>query len=137
MPQGVFSRGVIGHSEKIDHIATHYVYDDGKAIVAEGGWLMADGFGFEMSFNLVLEKATLCYDSTRDPMFRLCPAQGEPFTPEVPSGDGYAGEIDYFLKKLTGVSLPPITTVENSRESVRIVLAETESVRTGNLVKLD
>ena len=138
IPQAVFSQGVTGPSQKIDHIVTQYLYDENnKAIVAEGGWMMAEGFGFEMSFNLVLENATLCYDITRDPVFRLCPAKGEPFSPEIESGDGYSREIDYFIRKISGASPPSVTTLEESRNSVRIALAEIESARTGNLVKLD
>ena len=44
------------------HIVTQYLYDDDKVITAEGGWAMTPTFGFEMSFNIVMEKATLVYD---------------------------------------------------------------------------
>jgi predicted dehydrogenase len=136
MPKAVFSQGVTGQSQKIDHIATQYLYEDGRTILAEGGWMMAEGFGFEMSFNIVLEKATLCYDMTRDPMFRVCPAGGEPFTPEIVAGDGYSNEIDYFIRTLSGESLPPVTTLANSRDTVRIALAEIESTQSGKPVAL-
>lgn len=137
MPQAVFSQGVIGQSQKVDHIVTQYIYDDGKVVVAEGGWIMTDGFGFEMSFNLILEKATICYDCTRDPMFRVCPTKGEVFSPQVQSGDGYFHEIDYLVKKISGKTLPTITTLDNSKDSVRITIAEIESSKTGNLIKLN
>ena len=136
MPKAVFSQGVTEKSQKANHIVTQYIYDDGKVVTAEGGWIMADGFGFEMSFNLILEKATICYDCTRDPMFRVCPTKGEVIFPDVMDGDGYFHEIDYFVKKISGKTLPIITTLENSRDSVRITNAELESIKTGNLVKI-
>ena len=38
-------------------MSTQYIYDNDMAITAEGGWAMTPSFGFEMSFNIVLEKA--------------------------------------------------------------------------------
>ncbi len=82
-----------------------------------------------MSFNIVLEKATLVYDLTREPMFRVCPAEGEAFTPEVQEGDGWLLEIAHFAKAVRGEKVEPVTTLEQSRDSVRIVAAEKESAR--------
>ena len=81
MPEAVYTSGVKIGSESYCHVATNYKYRDEKVITAEGGWLMADSFGFEMSFNIVLEKATIVFDCTREPAFKVCPAEGEPFSP--------------------------------------------------------
>ena len=56
MPKEVFSRGVIGPSGEFDHTVTQYLYGNDCVITAEGGWIMAPGFGFEMSFKIMLEK---------------------------------------------------------------------------------
>ena len=106
MPKAVFSRAASGPSGDCDHIVTQYVYDDDCVITAEGGWSMAPTFGFEMSFNVVLEKATIVYDCTRDPAFKVCPAEGDVFTPEVAAGDGYSNEIEHFVKAVRGESVP-------------------------------
>ena len=58
------------------YISTQYHYPDGPAVVAESTWRMAPAFGFEMSFIIVLERATIVYDCTRTPAFRVCPADG-------------------------------------------------------------
>ena len=55
VPNEVFSRGVIGPSGDYDHTVTQYLYDDQKVVTAEGGWIMAPEFGFEMSFKIMLE----------------------------------------------------------------------------------
>ncbi len=131
MPKAVFSRTASGPSNDADHIVTQYVYDEDCVVTAEGGWAMSPTFGFEMSFNIVLEKATIVYDCTRSPAFKVCPVEGDAFTPEVASGDGYANEIAHFVKAVRGETVPPIITPEQSVDSVRLVLAEKQSAASG------
>ena len=80
VPKAVCSHGAKSSQGPLIHIVTQYLYGDDQVITAEGGWGMAPGFGFEMSFNLVMEKATVVYDLTRDPALRVCPVDGEVFT---------------------------------------------------------
>ena len=91
-------------------------------------------FGFEMSFNIMMEKATIIYDLTREPALKVCPAEGEVFTPEVQKEDGWFLEIEHFSKAIKGEKVEPITTLEQSRDSVRIVEAEKESATKGGKV---
>jgi len=137
MPRAVCSFGGKDSTEKLAHIVTQYLYDDDKVITAEGGWAMMPSFGFEMSFNIVQEKATIIYDCTREPAFKVCPADGEAFTPEVQPGDGYILQIDHFVRVLKGEKMTPVTTLEESRDSVKIVEAEKKSVQTGGIVSLE
>ena len=97
---------------------------------------MAPGFGFEMSFNIVLEKATIVYDCTRQPSFKLYPAEGEAFGPEVEDGDGYSHEIAHFVKTLNGLDVPEIITPAQSLDSIKLVLAEKRSAENGREVKI-
>jgi len=118
------------------YISSQYFYPGGPAVVAESTWRMAPTFGFEMSFNIVLEKATIVFDCTRTPAFRVCPAEGEAFTPTLPAGDGYTREIDHFARAAAGEALEPVVTPFQSRETVRLVLAEKDSAREGRRVDL-
>ncbi len=136
VPASVFSSGSTNAAGVLGHVMTQYRYKQNLSAFAEGGWLMAPTFGFEMSFNLVLERATIVYDCTRTPAFKVCPAEGEAFTPEVASGDGYEREIDHFLRAVKGEKVPTVTTLESSRDSVRVVLAELQSIETGKAVDL-
>ena len=129
IPSAVSSFGAKGTGEGLVHIVTQYLYGDDKLVTAEGGWAMMPTFGFEMSFNIVLAKATIVYDLTRDPAFKVCTAEGEAFTPKVQEGDGWFLEIAHFAKAISGEKVEPITTLEQSRDSVRIVAAEKESAR--------
>jgi 1,5-anhydro-D-fructose reductase (1,5-anhydro-D-mannitol-forming) len=137
MPEAVFSRSVGGPpSGDSDHIVTQYIYDDRRVVTAEGGWAMSPAFGFEMSFHIVLERATIAYDCTRDPAFKVCPVDGAMFSPEVAAADGYALEIDHFVRAVRGEPVPEIITPAQSMESLRLVLAEKDSARSVEKVSL-
>jgi predicted dehydrogenase len=128
MPKEVFSRGINGQSNDIDHIVTNYIYND-KVVTAEGGWVMMPKFGFEMSFNIALEKATIVYNCTQSPAFKICPLKGEVITPKVEAGDGYSLEITHFIKAVSGKTVPKILTPAQSCDSVKLIEAEKKSVR--------
>jgi predicted dehydrogenase len=136
VPHAVQSFGARTAGGQLVHIVTEYFYDDGKVVTAEGSWEMMASFGFEMSFNIMLEKATLVYDCTRQPTLRVCPAQGEAFAADLPEGDGYLLEIAHFAKRIRGEKTEEVITLEQSRESVRIVVAEKESVAKGRPISL-
>lgn len=136
MPRGVKSQIANSLSGHTLHIATQYCYENDIAVIAEGGWAMTPSFGFEMSFNIMLEKATIVYDCTRDPAFKVCPAEGDAFTPDVPDGDGYSREIDYFVNSINGKQTEEVLTLEESMNSVKLVLAEIESAKLRKFIEL-
>jgi 1,5-anhydro-D-fructose reductase (1,5-anhydro-D-mannitol-forming) len=118
------------------YISTQYSYPDGPIVVAESSWRMAQGWGFEMSFVAILEKATIAYDLTRAPAFRVLPAEGAPYTPELPPGDGYSREVEHFARVLNGETVESIITPEEARETIRLVLAEKQSARERKAIDL-
>ena len=127
MPNSVLTRGVKGPSGGYDHVVTQYIYDDEKVITAEGGWIMTNSFGFQMSFEIVLEKAVICYDCTRTPTFRVCPDSGDAFNPELQHGDGHLLELEHFVKSISGQSVPEVITPRQSLNSVKLIEAEKKS----------
>jgi predicted dehydrogenase len=129
IPRAVCSFTAKGNTGQPLHIVTQYLYDDDKVVTAEGGWAMMPKFGFEMSFNIALEKATIVYDLTRKPMFMVYPAEGEAFTPQVEKGDGYSRQTEYFANLIRGEKVEPVTTLQQSRDSVKIVEAEKKSAK--------
>jgi len=136
MPNSVSTSAVKGPSGGYDHAVTQYIYDDEMVITAEGGWIMTNSFGFEMGFEMVLEKAAICYNCTKSPAFRVCPDSGEAFTPEIESGDGYLLELKHFVKAISGQSVPEILTPKQSLQSVKLIEAEKKSADSGEKVKL-
>ena len=135
MPRAVCSHATV-QGQNILHIQTHYDYGDRRAITAEGSWAASPSFGFEMSFNIMLEKATLVYDCTRQPAFRVCPADGEAFTPQIAPGDGYTHEIAYFAALIQGQNVTEVQTPSQSKDSVRIIDAEQRSAREGRKIEI-
>jgi predicted dehydrogenase len=136
MPRSVFSFGAKSPRGELLHIVTHYLYNDDKIVTAEGSWAMMPRFGFEMSFNIAMEKATIVYDLTRYPGFKVCPAGGKTYTPHVEKGDGWFLEIAHFAKVISKQIVKPIITLEQSLNSVKIVEAEKESLIRGEKVSI-
>ena len=136
MPQAVSSFGSKGAAGRLMHIVTHYLYEDDRVVTAEGGWSMMPPFGFEMSFNIMLEAATVVYDSTRQPTLRICTADGQSLTPQFEKADGYLLEVRHFGAMVRGEKVEEVTTLEQSRNSVRMVQAEKRSVEQGGRVVL-
>jgi predicted dehydrogenase len=62
-PASVFSTGVQDMNGNVDHVVTQYFYPRGPAVHAEGSWLLPDGFN--MSFALHCEQATIDFDLSR------------------------------------------------------------------------
>ena len=136
LPPAVQSRAVAAEGGAVAYIHTHYLYDDNRIVTAEGGWTVTGSFGFEMSFHIMLEKATLVYDCNRDPAFRLCPDQGEAVTPDLPAGDGYAHQIAHFADRILNANTEPVITLEQSRAAIGLIDAENQSVRNDEKITL-
>ena len=136
MPHSVYSSGAKNSEGNLVHIVTQYHYGN-ILVTAEGGWTMMPSFGFQMSFNIAMEKATLVYDLTRRPAFRICPYDGEPFTPDVCEGDGWLLEVEHFAKAIRGEKVKPIITLAQAMNSVRIVQTEKESIMQKEVVRIE
>jgi len=135
-PQAVNSFGAVNGGGGLAHVVTHYEYDD-KLVAAEGGWAMMPSFGFEMRFHVALERATLAFDSRRKPSLQVCPAEGEAQWLDCGAGDGYTREIEHFTKRILGQPVPPVVTLDEAWNSLRIALAERESARTGQRIAIE
>jgi predicted dehydrogenase len=140
MPKAVFSQGVLGPSKDYDHCVTQYLYDNESVITAEGGWIMAPSFGFEMSYKIMLEEATLIYSSAQQltdgkpSSMRIHPKDGEIIYQAETEGDGYFFEIKHFVENISGKKIQSVITPEQSRDSVNIIEAEKESIKIGEKI---
>ena len=136
MPRNVQSFGNPASGKGLKCISTRYDFGDDKLVTAEGSWAMSESFGFEMSFNIVLEKAIIVYDCSREKPFRVCPAKGDEFTPEVAEGDGYLLELKHFAGQINGEKLPEVITLKDSINSIKLVKSEIKSIQTSGPVNL-
>lgn len=134
-PDAVFSRGYSRETDRIDHVVTHYLYVDTPLVVAEGGWSMAPGFGFQMQYTVNFERATAVFDMAAADQLILI-ASGKRTPVKVKDGMGYQHEIAYFMDCIRKGERPRMVDPASAALSVKIVEAEVRSTRTGKPVKI-
>jgi len=121
----------------IDHVVTTYDFGDGRLVMAEGGWEQTKGATFEMSFNIVCEKATLKFDSTG---FNIFLKNGKKLTPKLDVKAGPTGwhqELAYFVDCVRkGVRPVKYQTIDSVADTMKIVFAEEKSAKTRKAVKV-
>jgi predicted dehydrogenase len=133
-PASVFSSGVIGAADSIDHVSTSYNYPGGPVVHAEGNWLIANGF--EMSYSIYCENATIDFDLARGAdALRVNEPGKDPRTLKF-EGDGYVNEIRYIIECIQQGKRPSIVTSTDGMTALEICEAEERSVRTGTVVSL-
>jgi predicted dehydrogenase len=136
MPRGVYSFGYTGVTGEPDHLVTRYIYDEIPLVVAEGGWSMAAGFGFEMQYAVNFEQATATFDISKPEPLRVVGFDDEEIAVDLEPGMGYEREIAYFLDCIREGRHPETVTPASAADSVRIVEAEKKSIETGQVVYL-
>lgn len=135
IPAGVFSTGVLGTSGSINHVVTQYDYPGGPAVYAEGSWLLNQGFN--MSYTLLCEHATIDFDLARGAGALTITETGkEPRVVDSGAGDGYSKEIDYILECVAKRQPPTVVSALDGVMALEICEAEERSIRSGASVKL-
>jgi len=135
MPKGVYSRGYNKPTNQIDHVVTQYLYDDVPAVVAEGSWALADGYGFTMRYTINFERATADYDLGRADTLLLS-HEGKSQPVRVEGGTGYEAELRYFVDCVRQGEKPSVVSAADALPGLKIVAAEGKSIREGQIVKL-
>jgi predicted dehydrogenase len=139
MPRAVFSQGYKGPSGGIDHVATHYIYDQSQnspLVTAEGTWTMQEGYGFNMSYTANFEKATACYLLDDEETLRLFRSGHEPEIIRLGEGMGYEFEIRSFVDDILSNKAININLLKQAAESVAIIEAEMVSIKSCSVVTL-
>lgn len=136
-PKAVYSQGFTFYSGAIDHVVTQYTVASGASVSAEGSWMMSDGFGFNMAYTVIFERATADYDMARgaDALKLFEQGKGARVVPPEP-GDGYIGELGYMIDCIGQGRAPARVTAQDGLSAVEICEAEEESIRTGQPVRL-
>ena len=136
-PQSVFSSGFTKVSGAIDHVVTQSQVASGASVSAEGSWAMTEGFGFQMSYTAIFERATVDYDIARGAdalkLFEKCK---DPRTLRLSREDGYRGELKYMLQCVRSGKPPSTVTPQDGVSAVEICEAEERSVTSGRSVGL-
>jgi predicted dehydrogenase len=134
-PASVYSTGVKGAGDWIEHVVTQYNYDGGPTVYAEGSWLLAKGFS--MSYTLLCERATLDYESSRGAeALHITEAGQKPRVMKFEETDGYTPEVRYMLESVQQRKAPKVVTAAEGLSAIEICEAEAKSIKTGRVVAL-
>ena len=139
LPEAVFSQGYKGPSGGIDHIATHYIYnqsDLSPLVSSEGSWTMQEGYGFNMSYTANFENGTLSYLLEQDETLKLFRSGFEPESINLKEGMGYEFEIRTFVDEILSGNSTNLDLLRQASETVAIIEAEKTSIETCSLVSL-
>ena len=136
VPRSVSSTGYSKITNAVDHVITHYDYEDGPMVVAEGGWAMTDGFGFSLSYSANFERATAVYDMAAETPLILYEQDKAPQAIDAGEGIGYEHELAYLINCIKTHQAPSTVTLADAALSVKIAEAEAISVATGRPVKI-
>jgi len=135
-PRRVFSTGASRDGSSIDHVFTQYLYPQGPAVCAEGGWLLAKGF--HMSYTLHCERATLDYDLARGADALQVVEHGQaPRAVKFEEPDGYSVETRYLIEAILGSRPPSVVTAQDGLSALEICEAEARSIRTGAVAEVE
>ena len=130
-PSAVQSAGYSSVSGAIDHVVTQYYVADEVMVHAEGSWALTPGFGFNMSYLVNFESATVDYDMARgEECLRVCERGKPPTHLRLDEPDGYVGELRHFVECVERGATPEITP-EDGLSAVEICAAEELSIENG------
>jgi predicted dehydrogenase len=134
LPRRVFSSGFTKVSSAIDHVVTQYQVESGATVSAEGSWAMTEGFGFNMSYTAIFERATADYDSARgEDSLKLFEQTREPQVLRPGGDDGYVGQLRHFLQCISNREAKLAVTADDGARAIRICEAEARSIETGGI----
>jgi predicted dehydrogenase len=129
-PASVFSSGVLATGGAINHVVTQYEFPGGPNVYAEGGWLLNQGFN--MSYTLLCEQATIDFDLARGANALTISETGEELrVVEIGDGDGYSKEIDYIIDCVAKRQAPTVVSALDGVTALEICEAEERSIRSG------
>ena len=116
------------------HVLTHYEFADGpELIIAEGGWIEAAGFPFNMRYRVEFERAALEFEMSRDKSLMIS-EHGESRPIVLPAHNGYDVEVRELLATIAGGERVLRATVAEAERVAVLLEAERESLRTGRAV---
>jgi predicted dehydrogenase len=146
IPKAVASRGRM-RGEVVEFAETQFVFDDPSLVVAAStGVLRQQGRAFAQSFEIQLEAATLLFDfAVLDGRPRMATpltvldSKGKVFVPKLGSADpvdGFVAELKEVIRSIRSGEESTILGGDLARDALLICHKETQSVRSGKVVKV-
>lgn len=137
-PKTVYSTGYTKYSGAIDYVVTQYQVESGASVHAEGGWAMSPPFGFNMSYTVNFERATVDFNIARgaEEALKVFEPEKDPMTPKLEGANGFFEELRYFANCIRNKTPPETVTGADGLSSVEICEAEEKSLQTGQVVEI-
>ena len=132
-PRAVCSTGGRGNSGGYDSVDTQYIYDGNMAVRAAAYMNMPVAYGFDAHYTAAFEDGCLVC-SIADGLKEI--TDEGVMTPELPDKDGYQEEIAYLIGCIEAGEAPEKVDPESTAFSIKLALAEKESIRTGKAVEV-
>ena len=122
------------------HVAAVYTYDNVLAF-AEGGWGLANTYGFRMNYRANFENATIVYESWNKPTVTIYNSDGQITYPQIPTLNRYSSvpgmeqiagvgpyyeEIRYFLECVIEDKPIKQASLTDSIKSFELTMTELE-----------
>ncbi len=135
-PKAVCAQTHVIASGACDRVHALWYYDSVPSVNIEGWWDMPGNFPFNMGFTAVFENGGVHWDMNTGKPLTVYENGKDPYTPEVPTEEGYHAEISYFLDCIEQNRDPRLTTPQESRDAVALALTEKQSAQSGKVVEI-
>ena len=119
-PQSVSAWTHVRGDGALDYAQLRYVYPD-KVVSSIVSWAASPTLGFEATYRVTFEGATVILDAKRTDPFMVYPAKGKPFAPKVSKMNGYEGELRYFTDLVAGKADESVLTARDARDAIALV----------------
>ena len=127
-------RSIVSREKGIDHVITFYHYDDGTVVEAEGCWGAPSTTPFEMTFQVICEKATIRLMAEG---FKIYWNDGRIESPAVEATTGWHVELKYFVDCIKNNIVPDrFQTFDSILDAFKVTAAEQTAVETGKRVEI-
>jgi len=118
------------------HIVSQLRYQQGPAVILEGGWLNDSSVPFRMAYCVEFERAVVAFDSARNPpaiIYAGSSARSLPISPRT----GFEEQARSVTRSLTGdPEAPSLATIAEALAVTRLIEAEQASAATGSPVQI-
>ncbi|MBM3458101.1 MAG: Gfo/Idh/MocA family oxidoreductase, partial [Armatimonadetes bacterium] len=136
-PAAVWSTGTVSDRGQVDYLVTEYQYP-GKnvCVTAQSGAVAMKGIEFEHGYDVYFERGMLRHNSSHTPKLEVYTEDGgkHEYTPRIT--DAFAEQLRTAVQGVASGVLPDVIAARSACQSLEVVLAEAESVRTGLPVSL-
>jgi len=136
-PAAVWSTGSVSQSGQVDYLVTEYQYPGRNICVsAQSGAVAMKGIEFEHGFDVYFDRGMLKHNSSTTPELELYTEDGEKQAVAPRITDAFVEQLRTAIGGVASGQLPEAIAAHSAGNSLATVLAEAESVRTGQPVSL-